>query len=139
MGWEMITTSRGKRRWRAYKTAAGNCPVEDFLDELPREDFIEVAAAMKEVQLDGLPAARHIRGEIYEARAEGRDVIYRILFATEGRRGQVLLSLEAFEKKTRETPPAKIEIAQQRLSDWRTRGAERKRRRRLDRTFSWSA
>ncbi|HVA88518.1 MAG TPA: type II toxin-antitoxin system RelE/ParE family toxin [Chloroflexota bacterium] len=128
----MNLIGRHKRRWRAYKTELGRCPVEDFLDELPEEDFIEVAAAMKEVQLDGLLAARHVRGDIYEVRAEGKDVIYRILFATEGRRRQVLLSLEAFEKKTRETPQAKIEVAQQRLNDWRTRGADRERKRRLD-------
>jgi phage-related protein len=121
-----------RRRWRAYKTESGSCPVEDFLAALPEEDFIEVAAAMKEVRVDGLSVARHVRADIYEVRAEGRDVIYRLLFATEGRYSQVLLSLEAFEKKTPKTPPARIGLAQQRLIDWRERGAEQKRKRGLD-------
>lgn len=121
-----------RRRWRAYKSESGSCPVRAFLDTLPDDDFIEVAAAMREVQVDGLVAARHIRGDIYEIRASGKDLIYRILFATEGKYSQVLLSLEAFTKKTQRTPQAKIDVAQQRLDDWRHRG-HAKRRSRLSR------
>jgi phage-related protein len=34
----------------------------------------------------------------------------------------VLLALEVFAKKTRKTPPAKLELAERRLRDWRPRG-----------------
>lgn len=72
----------------------------------------------------GLRAARHVAGDIYEVRAEGKDQSFRILFAQEGARGQVLLAVDGFSKKTRRTPPAKVRLAQERLADWRRRGAE---------------
>ncbi len=51
---------------------------------------------MKRVQRDGVAVARHLRGDLFELRAEGRDASYRILFATEGASSQVLLGLSAF-------------------------------------------
>jgi phage-related protein len=86
-------------------------------------DAAAIASALKDVALAGLPAARHLRGDIYGVRADGDRQAYRVLFASEGRRGQVLLALEAFSKKTQRTPPAKIELADRRLADWRQRGA----------------
>jgi phage-related protein len=81
---------------------------------------------MREVQELGLPIARHVRGDIYEVRAEGDRQIFQVLFATEGRRSQILLSLEGFSKKTRRTPPEKIRLAERRLADWRRRARPRK-------------
>ena len=77
---------------------------------------------MKEVRQRGLEAARHLEGEIYEVRADGRGVIYRVLFAPEGKNKQVFLSLEAVKKKTQRTPPNAVGLAKRRLRDWRTRG-----------------
>jgi len=70
-----------------------------------------------------MAATRHLRNELYEVRANAGVVQYRVLFAQEGHRGQVLLSLEAFTKKTQKTPPEKIAVAERRLSEWRRRGA----------------
>ena len=114
-----------RRRWRDYRTEAGNRPVKDFFDKLSDADAASVVAAMREVQDLGLPAARHLHGDIYEVRAEGDRQIFRVLFAVEGRRGQVLLSLEGFSKKTRKTPPEKIRLAERRLADWRRRARMR--------------
>ena len=41
------------------------------------------------------------KGDIWEVRADGDRVIYRILFAEEGTRGRILLALEGFNKKHR--------------------------------------
>ena|SRR5215469_6178937 len=111
-----------KRRWRFYRTASGHEPVREFLDSLSQDDASEIAAVMKEIAIDGLIAARHVRGEIYEARATGSTQIYRILFATEGQFQQILLALEGFSKKTKKTPPHEIDLATKRLADWRSRG-----------------
>ena len=111
-----------KRRWRDYRTAAGRRPVKEFIDELSDVDAAAVVAAMQDVRNEGLAAARHLRGEIYEVRADGDRQTFRILFALEGRRSQVLLSLEGFSKKTQKTPPEKITVAERRLADWRRRG-----------------
>lgn len=119
--------SRTKRQWREYRTEGGGRPIHGFLMALDTDDRATVVAAMKDVQLRGLAAARHLHEDIYEVRASGRDNIYRVLFATEGRFSQVLLSLEAFTKKSQKTPPAKIRLAERRLADWRARGIAAKK------------
>ncbi len=76
---------------------------------------------MTEVRRKGLQAARHLDGEIYEVRADGKGVIYRVLFAPQGRHKQVFLLLEALKKKTQKTPAQSIRLAKRRLLDWERR------------------
>ena len=116
-----------RRRWRFYRTTAGATPVRDFLTSsvLPAADRDEILAAMKDVQVNGLPAARHVHGDIYEVRVTGARAAYRVLFATEGAKSQVLLAMSAFSKKSRKTPLAEIATAERRLADWRARGRKR--------------
>jgi phage-related protein len=109
-------------RWRDYRTASGRRPIKEFLDRLDDEDLASVVAAMKEVRRQGLQAARHLDAEIYEVRADGKGVIYRVLFAPQGKRKQVFLSLEALKKKTQKTPPEALRLAKRRLRDWQQRG-----------------
>ena len=113
-----------RRRWRFYRTAAGATPVQDFLTSsaLPGDDRDEILAAMKDVQVNGLPVARHLRGDVYEVRATDARATYRVLFAAEGARSQVLLAVSVFSKKTQRTPPREIALAERRLADWRRRG-----------------
>lgn len=122
----MADTKRARRQWRDYRTPAGRRPVKDFLDGLNDEEVAAIVAGMKEVAERGLPAARHLRGEIYEVRADATTRSFRVLFATEGRYSQVLLSLSAFEKRTQKTPPRELELAEDRLGDWRSRGAAKR-------------
>jgi phage-related protein len=112
-----------RRRWRDYRTASGRRPVKEALDNLSDTDLASVAAAMREVREQGLRAARHLEGDIYEVRADGVGVIYRVLFAPQGADKQILLSLEAFKKKTQRTPKEKIRLARRRLNDWERRGS----------------
>lgn len=116
-----------KRRWRHYTTAAGNSPVKKFIAKLDDDDAAEVVAAMGEVRKDGLKAARHLQDEIYEVRADGNDAIYRVLFAEVGKKGRVLLALEAIKKKTQKTPPRTIALAKRRLRNWEGRGVDQKK------------
>jgi len=110
-----------KRRWRDYRTAAGGRPVKEFISALSDADAASVVAAMKDIQVNGTRAARHLRGEIYEVRADGDRVTYRVLFAVEGRSSQVLLALEAVKKTSQKAGPDVIALAQRRLADWRRR------------------
>ncbi|HWQ22578.1 MAG TPA: type II toxin-antitoxin system RelE/ParE family toxin [Gaiellaceae bacterium] len=110
-----------KRRWRDYRTAAGNSPVARFLDELDDDDVAEILAAMAGVRKQGLSAAKHLEGEIWEIKADGHQQSFRVLFAPEGEHKQVLLALEGFSKKTEKTPPSLIRLATRRLADWRAR------------------
>lgn len=125
-----------RRRWRDYRTRAGRSPVHEFLNGLDEDARAEVIAAMMEVRDDGLGAARHLRDEIYEVRASHNKIEYRVLFATEGQKSRILLSVVAFEKRTRKTPPDQIDLAQSRLNDWRDRGREDPRRSGAPRTTS---
>lgn len=116
-----------RRRWRDYATESGRRPVKEFLDGLDDVDLASVVAAMVDVRRNGLRAARHLDGDIYEVRADGRGVIYRVLFAPQGKNKQVLPSLEGFRKKTQKTPAATVRLAKRRLKDWERRGGQRRR------------
>lgn len=77
---------------------------------------------MKEVAVEGVRQARHLRGELYEVRVYGRRVQHRLIFVQETK--YILLLLHVFGKHTPKTPPADLEIAERRLNDWRTRKLE---------------
>jgi phage-related protein len=113
---------RYRRQWRDYRTPAGGRPVKKFLMKLTSAERAVIVVAMKEVTRDGLIAAKHLAGDIYEVKADTNDKFFRILFAAEGGHNQVLLSLEAFAKKTGKTPKAKLDLAKDRLKDWREQG-----------------
>ena len=112
------------RQWRDYRTDAGGRPVRDFILGLTRDEAAAIVAAMREVRKNGITHAKHSRGEIYEVIADTKDKWFRVLFAALGRYSQVLLSLNAFEKKTNKTPPQEIDLAETRLSTWKKRGRE---------------
>ena len=116
---------RPRRRWRDYRTAAGGRPLKDFVDTLTDEEVAVIVAGMKDVLRNGLLAARHLRGDVYEIKADARSRSFRLLFSAEGSHSQVLLSLSAFEKRTQRTPPRELELAENRLRDWRRRGMAR--------------
>lgn len=78
---------------------------------------------MKEIRDDGLRSARHLQGNLYEVRVTSSRAAYRILFAPQGRRSQVLLALVAMKKKSQKTPLSTIHLAQRRLRDWQERAA----------------
>ena len=115
------------RHWRDYRTVGGGRPVKSFLDALTDEEVASIVAGMKDVVERGHVAAKHLRGDIYEVRADAATRSFRILFSTEGSYSQVLLSLSAFEKRTQMTPRREVELAENRLRDWRVRGATKKK------------
>ena len=121
----VTANSRFRRlRWRDYRTPAGGRPVKAFIDGLTDEQVAAIVAAMKDVAVNGLAAARHLRGDLYEVRAEAERQAFRILFAQETT--FILLSLSGFQKKSAKTPPEQIMLAESRLADWRRRGRARK-------------
>lgn len=120
----MSEREQPKRRWRDYRTASGRRPVHQFLGTLTDGEVADIVAAMKEVARDGLSVARHLEGDIYEVRAISDRQSFRILFAKEGKRGQVLLALEGFSKKQQKLPKRHLDLAKRRLADWRRRARE---------------
>lgn len=114
---------RYRRQWRFYRSAAGREPVREFLDELSDVDAAAVATAMKEVRNAGRGHhdVNHLHGDIWQIEIDGQTVIYRLLFAEEGRFGQVLLALEIVNKKWQKTRSRHIQLAERRLYEWRGR------------------
>jgi phage-related protein len=76
---------------------------------------------MRDVWERGTAAARHLRGDVYEVRADAATRSFRLLFSCEGKYSQVLLSLSIYEKRTQRTPTQVIELAEKRLKEWRAR------------------
>jgi len=102
-----------KQRWRDYRTAGGARPVADFITGRSLLDRVEIVAAMKDVRTNGVrAAARHLRGPLFEPRANGLDESYRLIFAQEGRRGRILLALVVISKKSQKTPGADLRLAE---------------------------
>ena len=96
--------------------------VRDYLLGLPVEDYANIRAAMKEVQDRGLRGAKQIKRDIRQIEADGEHgVTYRLLFAVDGHANRMLLGLVPFNKKTQQTPDRYIELAEDRLEDWRAR------------------
>lgn len=122
------TSTPFRRHWRFYRTATGGEVVSKELDALRADAAAALVAEMRVVARLGLKdgGARHLRGDIWEVRADSGEVTLRALFAKQGRFGQVLLALHIFPKKTQQTPPQKIELAEKRLADWTSRGRPRR-------------
>jgi len=82
---------------------------------------------MDDVEDLGLQTSKRLRNEIREIDAGDptQGTTYRLLFAVDGREGQILLRLVLFNKKTQKTPPRYIDLAEKRLADWRSRRQQR--------------
>lgn len=108
-----------RRQWRDYRTPAGGRSVKEFLAKLTDEEVAAIAAGMRNVRERGTAAARHLRGDVYEIRADAATRSFRLLFSCEGKYSQVLLSLSIYEKRTQRAPTQEIELAEKRLKEWR--------------------
>jgi len=114
-----------ERRWRYFETSTGRKPVLEFMRALARDhpsDAAQIAEEMEHVRDAGTREARKLTRDLYEVRAEGDRVTYRVLFSVEGEKGRILLAIEAFSKKSQKTPASALEVAEGRLAGWRRRG-----------------
>lgn len=109
MAWEVIY----------YASAGGDCPVRDFLDDLPKTHrakvFATIALLRDRGPALGFPHTSQVEGKIRELRTHYGRQLYRILYAMDSRRRVVLL--EAFEKDTARVPPERLAVAVNRLQD----------------------
>ena len=110
--------------WRVefYRTPNGRAPVEDYLDELSSSEAAKAVRALELLRTYGIelgmPHVRHLRGGLYEFRLRGQRE-HRVLYVA--LTGQRFLLLHAFTKKTQQTPPNEIALAEQRYHEYLNR------------------
>lgn len=103
-----------------YRTRTGHLPVQEFLDSLSGKQGQKVLWVLKLVEeLDVIPRQYFKKLEdtegIWEVRAQFGGDIFRLLGFFE--RGNLLILVSGFAKKTQKTPPQEIALALQRKED----------------------
>ena len=101
-----------------YRTASGDEPVRDWLKALDKSDRQSIGEYIAYIQYKwpiGKPRVDHLRGPIWEVRSKIGNRIARVLFVVE--QSEMVL-LHAFIKKTQQTNPADIELANKRFKEW---------------------
>ncbi len=103
-----------------YRTAAGACPVQEFLDSLGAKQGQKVLWVLRAVrELPRVPQQyfKKLEGtdDLWEVRAEFGGDAFRLLgFWDEGR---LIILTNGFAKKTQKTPEREIALAEQRKRD----------------------
>lgn len=106
-----------------YETLQGDSPVNDFILSLDLKAQSKIRAIIKMLQEFsthlGLPHAKKLIGtDLWELRILGSDSIRILYIAISGRN---FLLLHGFKKKKDKTPPKEIKVAEDRLTEFRTR------------------
>ena len=102
-----------------FKTQKGTEPVRDWLRSLPIPERQSIGEDIAYVQYKwpiGKPRVDHLRGDIWEVRSKLPNRIARVLFAVVN--GKIIL-LHGFIKKTQQTDPKDIDLAQTRLKEFK--------------------
>ena len=103
-----------------YRTAAGACPVEEFLDSLNAKQAQKVLWVLKVVQeLPRVPVQylKKLEGteDLWEVRAEFGGDAFRLLGFWDA--GRLIILTNGFAKKTQKTPEREMALAEQRRRD----------------------
>ena len=107
-----------------YKTASGESPLEDFLNNLNGKQAQKVAWVMQVVEeLEKVPTTYLKKltntDDIWEIRVQvGRD-IFRFLGFFD--KGNFIVLTNGFQKKTQKTPKSEIFLSEQRKQDYLAR------------------
>lgn len=106
-----------------YRTAAGDCPVEEFLDALTGKQAQKVVWVLRLVeQLDPVPAQYFKKltdtEGLWEVRAQHGGDTFRLIGFYDSSRFVVV---GGFAKKTEKTPRQEIDVASARRQDYLSR------------------
>ncbi len=108
------------REIKFYTTSTGRCPVQEHLDDLPDKTVQKIAWVLRVVRdLARVPANYFKKlvntDDIWEVRVDVGRNTFRLLGFFEGR--SLIVLTNAFQKKTPQTPPAEIRLAENRKAD----------------------
>jgi len=102
-----------------FETESGNQPVREFIKGLSKDDKKIVGADIRVVQDSfpvGLPLVRKIKPGLWEIRSDVKDGISRVFFTFIN---EEIILLHGFVKKTQKTPPREIDVAIQRIKEFK--------------------
>lgn len=107
-----------------YETAGGQCPVQEFLDELKASDpgdFAAVLAGLAKLrnrQCHREPLSKALREGLYELRHVGKLNTRILWFFMRQRR---IIAVHGIRNKGRAIPSRDLDAARERMRDWRNR------------------
>jgi phage-related protein len=109
-----------------YRDARGAEPVDEFVQALPSkraakiDDFVQehLNGQSPEAPPPPFPVTSQIEGELRELRVRFANTRYRILYQ---RSENLVVLLHALEKDTEAIPRADVELAKQRMADFKRR------------------
>jgi phage-related protein len=116
------------REIRFYRNASGDCPVEQFLNDLDPKHAQKVAWVLKLVKELPLVPKQYLKklegtDELWEVRAEFGGNAFRLLGFWDA--GNLVILTNGFAKKTQKTPSREIDLAALRRRDYLDRKARR--------------
>jgi phage-related protein len=98
-----------------YRSGAGHEPVRDWLKSLPVHERQAIGEDIQAVQFRwplGMPLVKKLTGKVWEVRTQMPTRIARVLFTVKG--NQMVL-LHGFVKKSQSTPKPDIDLALARI------------------------
>ena len=107
-----------------YRTASGNCPVEEFLDSLSGKQAQKVIWVLRLIEeLDKVPT-QYLKklintDDIWEVRIQFGGNIFRLLGFFNGT--TLLILTNGFAKKSQKTPRQEIDLATRRKNEYLSR------------------
>jgi phage-related protein len=107
-----------------YRTVAGACPVEEFLDLLNAKQAQKVLWVLRAVQELPLVPQQYFkklegRDDLWEVRAGFGGDAFRLLGFWDA--GRLIILTNGFAKKTQKTPEREMALAEQRKRDYLSR------------------
>lgn len=109
------------RSIKFYRSESGNCPVEDFLRDLPDKQSKKIAWTLRVVrELEQVPThyLKKLKNSdgIWEVRATIGNNTFRLLGFFDG--PELIVLTHGFAKKTNKVPKQEIETAEERKRDY---------------------
>ena len=102
-----------------FKTSGNKQPVRDFILEQKKDDQKEIGSDIRFVQNNfplGLPLVKKLKPDLWEIRSIIKDGICRVFFTFFNEK---IILLHAIVKKSQRTPPKEIDIATERLKEFK--------------------
>ena len=102
-----------------FKTDTGTEPVRDWLKELTRDDRKSIGEDIKTIQFGwpmGMPLVRKLGANLWEVRSQLDRRIARVIFTVQQDK---LILLHGFIKKSQKTSPSDLNLARQRLKQFK--------------------